>query len=160
MIKRTLPIFILLSVFILTGCAMIKRHNLPGEKEDTARESGSPILIATEVLGPDSSGGYTIRYVQRNLSDETIKYISFKAVFENRVGDEVSCEYGYTGGALRVTGPLEPGETTSGGPGSKAYGCQIDKVHIDEVTIVFMDDSTVTFERSALADMNSVIQWP
>lgn len=145
------------ALLVVAGCASLLDPAVSQDGESAAKAGGAPIFVdSPRVFGPDSAGGYTVRYVFKNLTDEDFKYVRIGSSFRNRVGDRVSCRTGFRG-ALRVTGPIEAGRSRSAQPQSKAYRCQVEKAVIETITITYMDDRTERFSRDELLTMNAVL---
>jgi len=107
--------------------------------------------------GPDPVGGVTVFFDFKNLSNKTIKYITFSFIPYNAVGDAVSCSARYESErSVRFTGPLNPQETNKGTYFENAwYNNTIVKVVVSKVKIEYTDGSEETIEGSDISITNT-----
>lgn len=102
---------------------------------------------------PNSAGGVDVNVIWKNNTKRTIKYISFRVVPYNRVGDEVGCDIrGYLYDNLKVTGPIKSGQTDGYGTywGNVYYNHSIVKGKVSSYTITFMDnDEPITINLNS-----------
>jgi len=97
---------------------------------------------------PNSAGGVDCNIVWKNLSDKTIKYVTFTVIPFNRVNDSVIGEHKYKGGSydLEVTGPIK---------GKEIYGFEtywscvwynssIDYIKIIKIKIEYIDGIVIS----------------
>lgn len=93
----------------------------------------------------DLTGGVKLNWCANNLSDKTIKYITMTLRLYNAVNDVIADDYGNTTQEIKFTGPVEPHESLwlyTNTPFAYASTCQ--SVSIDEMTIEYMDGTTVS----------------
>ncbi len=82
-----------------------------------------------------------------NNSSKTIKYVSFDVKFYNRVGDPLK-NFGWSIGdtykTLRITGPIEKGETHTAYWDAVFYHSSVTALRVYNVKITYMDGTTET----------------
>ena len=103
------------------------------------------ILISESSLSePNSAGGCDYTLVYMNRSSKTIKYLNWKGVIYNRVGDKVSCSirdtYTFSG---KDTGPYSPDEPFCGGTWDCViYNWSAYKMELTSIGIIYMDGTS------------------
>lgn len=102
-------------------------------------------LTSYYLSSANSAGGRDVHFNYQNLSDKTIKYLSFKVSFYNAVGDPAFCEIRdrctFTG---RDTGPIKPnGYGSDGYWDCVIYNYQAKKMELNQIEIEYMDGSTL-----------------
>ena len=93
---------------------------------------------------PDSAGGVELYINFTNMSDKTIKYVTFGVKLYNAVGDVVECKYDNALFGVyycKDTGPYEKGEGLSGTSWhwGDFYNWDIDHAELVSVEIEYMD---------------------
>lgn len=110
-----------------------------------------PIIITDCEKKLNSVGGLDYSLTIVNNSDKTINYIDYTVHVVNKVGDTVSDTIsGKTTFYLEDTGPYAPNETTSGIWEAMMYNYSAYDVVIDEVTIKYNDNTSVTFNGKGI----------
>lgn len=102
---------------------------------------------------PNSAGGVDAHLVWKNVSNKTIKYLTWSGYPINAVGDPVSCEArGTIEGGGTVTGPIKPGATDGYGTYWDClwYNYSAKKLVLTEIDIEYMDGSTIHINRNEL----------
>lgn len=93
---------------------------------------------------PNSAGGVDANVYYKNLSDKTIKYLTWVGHPINAVGDRVNCEIrGYDDFRGRDTGPIKPGHSGGGCWSCAWYNYTAKKLVITEIVIEYMDGSSM-----------------
>lgn len=103
--------------------------------------------------GPNSAGGYTVRWDFKNVTGKTIKYASFWFTPYNAVNDVVSCSVrGRSTDGVKYTGPLEDGAIHTGSYWENAwYNSTISTVRLTKVFIQYMDGTEETIFSSDIS---------
>ena len=102
---------------------------------------------------PNSAGGVDAHFVWKNVSNKTIKYLSWEGYPINAVGDPVSCEIrGTIGSGGLVTGPIKPGTTYGYGTYWDClwYNYSAKKLVLTSIYIEYMDGSTININKNEL----------
>lgn len=91
--------------------------------------------------GPNSAGGYSVKWDFKNTTGKTIKYATFWFTPYNAVNDEVSCSIRHTSTAgVTYTGPLADGQINTGSYWENAwYNNTIHTVKMIKVYVEYMD---------------------
>lgn len=91
--------------------------------------------------GPNSAGGFSLKWDFKNCTGKTIKYAHFWATPYNAVDDPVKCTVtGESTDGVRFTGPLANGETYTGCLWENAwYNHTIKTARMEKVYIEYMD---------------------
>ena len=99
--------------------------------------------------GHDRVDGVSVRFSYRNLSDKTIKYITFSFIPINTVGDYTSCTVtGESLKAVKDTGPVEHNKSKYNVLFKTAwYNQTIEKAELRSVQIIYMDNSMLTVNK-------------
>ena len=94
--------------------------------------------------GPNSAGGYSVKWDFKNTTGKTIKYASFWFTPYNAVNDEVRCSIrGKSTDGVKFTGPLADGAIKTGSYWENAwYNNSISTVRMTKVYIEYMDGTT------------------
>ena len=93
---------------------------------------------------PNSAGGVDANVYYKNLSNKTIKYLTWVGHPINAVGDRVNCEIrGYDDFRGRDTGPIKPGHSGGGCWSCAWYNYTAKKLVITEIVIEYMDGSSM-----------------
>ena len=100
---------------------------------------------------PDSAGGVELYINFTNMSDKTIKYVTFGIKLYNAVDDVVQCKYDKTITGVyycRDTGPYEKGEGLSGTSWhwGDFYNWDIDHAELVSVEIEYMDGTEIEID--------------
>jgi hypothetical protein len=139
---------LLLCSFCLVGCDS-QQKNL----ESTSSEQ--PMIDMTTIIGTPNDSKELLKYGGfsyysdgvypvvlcggKNLVDKTIKYISYKPYFINRVGERQDCGFG----GYRQMGPINPGEDFYFVFDSQERVNGVHTVGISEVEVEYMDGTIV-----------------
>lgn len=109
------------------------------------------ILKAT-ITSSNSVGGHDAIFHFKNVSNKTIKYLTWTAGFENAVGDLVENEVGgYKNYAGKYTGPLAPGKSVRSGCWENViYNYSAKKMKLQKVEIIYMDGTDITISEDEL----------
>lgn len=102
---------------------------------------------------PNSAGGVDAYLVWKNVSNKTIKYLSWRGYPLNAVGDPVSCEVRRTiEGGGKVTGPIKPGATYGYGTYWDClwYNYSAKKLVLTGIYIEYMDGSSIKINKNEL----------
>lgn len=102
---------------------------------------------------PNSASGVDLYITWTNNSNKTIKYITFKVTPYNAVGDAQYCNIrNYSEFSGKVTGPINAGQTYGdGGVWSNAwYNSTIKNAKLNEIDIIYMDNSTATIDSNTV----------
>lgn len=150
------PLYLLFfSLLFVTSCTST-RLNIPSDVEELARINGAPVFLGPINLSlPNSAGGRQLTYIWKNIGSKDIKYLSITPTLYNRVDDVVRCRYRFNGG-VRFTGPTKPGSYERGSPRTLCYDSTAIRAEIRSITVVFMDDTTVTIRRERLLEMGAL----
>lgn len=103
--------------------------------------------------GPNSAGGYSVKWDFKNTTGKTIKYASFWFTPYNAVNDIVSCDIrGKSTDGVRCTGPMADGQIHYGTLWENAwYNHTISTVRMTHVFVEYMDG---TSERIPASDIS------
>lgn len=103
--------------------------------------------------GPNSAGGYSVRWDFKNTTGKTIKYASFWFTPYNAVNDEVCCSIRRKStDGVKFTGPLADGAIETGTFWENAwYNNSISTVRMTKVYIEYMDGTTETIFPSDIS---------
>ena len=140
----------------------IALENIEAERVAREKELKNTIRIdGVWTSEPDFLGGVKLYINFTNMSENTIKYITFGIQLYNAVGDIVKCQLtgsipGDTYGC-HYTGPCEKGDGLSGTDVyyGKYYNSSIDHAKLVSVDIEYMDGSTVSID----GDEINIIQY-
>lgn len=102
---------------------------------------------------PNSAGGVDAHLVWKNVSNKTIKYLTWSGYPINAVGDPVSCEArGTIEGGGTVTGPIKPGATDGYGTYWDClwYNYSAKKLVLTDIYIEYMDGSSIHINSNEL----------
>lgn len=95
-------------------------------------------------VGRNSANGNMLQWGFQNLSDKTIKYITFTVYYYNAVGDLVEDNIrGKTSGTFRITGPIKPKENVIFRD-ILMYSSTCVQFYITDVKIEYMDGTIVS----------------
>jgi len=133
----------------LRRCEAARRESLKVEYEKSRiNELKNAIrIINVYPSKPNSAGGVDVHTIYRNTSSKTYKYVSFKWVPINAVGDVVACSiWGFRIAGGKVTGPVKPGETRGYGRYWDCvwYNNTVTKVLLTGIEIEYMDGTNIT----------------
>jgi len=141
--------FSILSAIALTACGTSAEYEANLKYAEDAKKAGTPILIDNiDPSYPNSAGGVDVEIDITNISDKTIKYISYTVEPYNAVGDVVRGEISRKSlKRIRETGPIASGERTSRGSiwENVWYNHSIRCIKITRVNITYMDESSRSF---------------
>jgi hypothetical protein len=105
---------------------------------------------------PNSVGGVDITIAGKNKSNKTIKYITFKVVPYNAVGDIVSCSIKDTKRFNgKITGPINSQETFSGYWECAWYNYTIKSIVIEQIEIEYTDGSELIIRENQIPIVSS-----
>jgi hypothetical protein len=106
--------------------------------------TAKPSISITQVnFDHNSVGGVDINISFKNLSNKTIKYVTFTARFKNSVGDNVYCDIRRTSTMdLEYTGPLYSGRSDRTYWDAVIYAWTCKRIYFDEIEVTFMDGTT------------------
>lgn len=138
---------------LLTACVSGENYQ---EAIDQARAAGRPLVITRVATShPNSAGGVDISIDAINSSSKTIKYVNYKAVAYNAVGDRVRGEIRRNSFAsLEETGPIAPNARTSAGVWSNSwYNHSIKCARLSSLTITYMDNSKRSYSGKSITNM-------
>ncbi len=128
--------------------------SLPASTKAAAKKIS---IVSAALQSPNSVGGCDYYFEYTNNSNKTIKYLHWTGSFYNAVNDQVYCEIrrtsSYTG---KDTGPVAPGEVGGGYWECVVYNWSAETLRISNVTITYMDGSTVSI---AGADIRRLIDY-
>jgi hypothetical protein len=149
--KKNYVILCWLILFIICGCVYVSN-----EKVEVLRKQNLPIAIPNLwVHSPNSAGGVSVSLEFKNISDKTIKYITFNFQAFNRVNDPVNCTIRNSSNRLaEVTGPILPMKGQHVAWSNLWYNSTIDNAKIKSVQIEYMDGSEKFYNES---DVNKMI---
>lgn len=102
---------------------------------------------------PNSAGGVDAHLVWKNVSNKTIKYLTWSGYPINAVGDPVSCEArGTIEGGGTVTGPIKPGATDGYGTYWDClwYNYSAKNLVLTDIYIEYMDGSSIHINSNEL----------
>ena len=114
-------------------------------------------LLKVYTSNPNSAGGVDLHVAWQNLSEKTIKYISFESIPYNAVDDPVKCTIRQTSSFKgQVTGPIEPGTVYGENYRWSCawYNNTIKRAAIVGVKIDYMDGSSVTIGQNDIAKIS------
>lgn len=125
----------------------VKSQSLTGKQNPgstvTIRVAKPSISITQVNFDHNSVGGVDINISFKNLSNKTIKYVTFTARFKNSVGDNVYCDIRRTSTMdLEYTGPLYSGRSDRAYWDAAIYAWTCKQIHFDEIEVTFMDGTT------------------
>lgn len=108
-----------------------------------------------QVSKPNSVGGVSVYIGFKNMSDKTIKYITFEVVPYNAVGDIMRCEIrDYANFGCQATGPYATGEGLAGNNSAYWdcvwYNSTITSVQLTNIDIEYMDGTSVSLSGNEL----------
>ena len=108
-----------------------------------------------QVSKPNSVGGVRVPIGHKNMSDKTIKYITFEVVPYNAVGDIMRCEIrDYANFGCQATGPYATGEGLAGNNSAYWdcvwYNSTITSVQLTNIDIEYMDGTSVSLSGNEL----------
>jgi len=157
MLKKTSKIIGVLLIFLfLNSCA-----SMMGLTEDIKQqliERDIPIAIVYYDTGyPNSVGGVDAEISWVNISSKDIKYITFSVKPYNKVDDVVSSDIGNKIVArLAATGPFDASKTSPHHMtwGTVWYNNTIERLEIEKVEIIFMDDTTKSYSAPEILEMD------
>lgn len=127
---------------------LFKQHEYERLKELVAN---SIVIESYYLSSPNSAGGVDAYFYYRNLSEKTIKYLTWRGYVLNAVGDMVKCdirEYYYFNG--NDTGPIKKGESGGGRWSCAWYNNTARILKITEVSIEYMDGSSIVLSGDLL----------
>ncbi len=132
----------------------VKSQSLTGKQNPgstvTIRVAKPSILITQVNFDHNSVGGVDINISFKNLSNKTIKYVTFTARFKNSVGDNVYCSIRRTSTMdLEYTGPLYSGSSDIAYWDAVIYAWTCKQIHFDEIEVTFMDGTTHSMTYNA-----------
>ena len=125
----------------------VKSQSLTGKQNPgstvTIRVAKPSISITQVNFEHNSVGGVDINISFKNLSNKTIKYVTFTTRFKNSVGDNVYCDIRRTSTMdLEYTGPLYSGRSDRAYWDAVIYAWTCKQIHFDEIEVTFMDGTT------------------
>ena len=144
MLKKTL----LLCFLFAAACGPSPSQVASMQYNEAARSAGLPIVIdKIGVSRPNSAGGVNFQYGATNLSEKTIKYLTFTGTPYNAVGDRVRGEIRRSSSfRCKDTGPYAPNVSIGSRRCENAwYNHTIRCVNLTSVKITYMDNTTQTF---------------
>ena len=122
--------------------------------ENTALLKKSPISILSRTYDKDFVGGVEWTTEIKNNSNKTIKYITLQWRCYNAVGDPI---YGEIDGknlvGIKITGPLESGETGRYTNASKFYNHSFASSVIVTIKVEFMDGEVINITSDEYTDI-------
>lgn len=156
MVKRISKVIgVLLIMLFLSSCASMM--GLTEQVKQQLIEKDLPIAIIGYNTGyPNSVGGVDATISWVNISSKDIKYIVFSVEPYNGVDDVVSSSIGNkTLARMRGTGPYKATKTS---PyfftwGTVWYNNTIERMAIEGLEIIFMDDTSVSYSASEVQAM-------
>ena len=110
---------------------------------DSLRNSNKIPLLVKDIMtiGPNSAGGFSVRFDFDVYTNKAIKYLTFKGSFYNRVNDKVKCtidrknEY-----VFKVVGPIDKGNKHVVVFNDRLiYNSTIDCMNLNSIIIEYMD---------------------
>lgn len=110
-------------------------------------------IIKAYLSAPNSAGGVDAHFIWKNVSDKTIKYLTWSGYPINAVGDAVACEIrGITESGGKVTGPIKPGATDGRNTYWEClwYNYSAKKLVLTGIDIEYMDGSTMRINQNEL----------
>ena len=144
MLKKTL----LLCLLFVAACGPSPSQVAFMQYNEAARSAGLPIVIdKIGVSRPNSAGGVDFQYGATNLSEKTIKYLTFTGTPYNAVGDRVRGEIRRSSSfSCKDTGPYASNLSTGNRRCENAwYNHTIQCVKVTRVKITYMDNTTRNF---------------
>ena len=126
--------------------SIISRPLVTADEVKDFYEDGSYYYSGNFYAKVNSAGGVEFNWCAINISDKPIKYITFTMRLYNGVGDLITDDV-FNADSFRMTlvGPLEPNfGFHAKSPEPFAYTYQCAQLSIDEMTVEFMDGSSVT----------------
>lgn len=104
------------------------------------------VRIKCHVSPPNTAGGIDVEMSFKNLSDKTIKYITWGGYFINAVNDKIQNEVGDDNIECKFTGPLKPDKAKSTYWENVFYNSTAKKLKIDYIEIQYMNGFKVEIE--------------
>lgn len=105
----------------------------------------------------NSANGNMLQWGFQNLSNKTIKYITFTVYYYNAVGDLVEDNIsGKTSGTFKITGPIDPKENVMFRD-VLMYSKTCTKFYISDVKIEYMDGTIVSGKYNKATERFRVI---
>lgn len=132
------------------------------EEVSQAKKTGAPVLVTgIQTFPPNSAGGVSVRVHYVNISDSTLKYVSFELLPFNAVGDVQASEiHGRRVATIQDVGPINPGDgngvspwKTMGTWNNVWYNRSIKCSVISRVEVEYMDGGAESFSDGELADL-------
>ena len=132
-----------------TNTTEVKSQSLTGKQNPgttvTIRVAKPSISITRVNFDHNYVGGVDVNISFKNLSNKSIKYVTFTARFKNSVGDNVYCSIRSTSTMdLDYTGPLNSGRSDTAYWDAVIYNWNCSQIHFDEIEVTFMDGTTHT----------------
>ena len=127
----------------------VKSQSLTGKQNPgstvTIRVAKPSISITRVNFDHNYVGGVDVNITFKNLSNKSIKYVTFTARFKNSVGDNVTCDIRHSSTRnLEYTGPLSSGRSDTAYWDAVIYNWNCSQIHFDEIEVTFMDGTTHT----------------
>lgn len=145
--RRVIVVNFMLLVF-LAGCALTPDQRV----SRMAHDKSAPLSILDFTpWGPNSVGGVSVQVTFINPSKDTYKYVNISFSARNKVGDIVLSQIGgkkFAG--TQSIGPIPYGGYSNGRYGPLWYNNSITCVVIEDVEIVYMDNTKKVFEKDEL----------
>lgn len=127
----------------------VKSQSLTGKQNPgstvTIKVAKPSISITRVNFDHNYVGGVDVNISFKNLSNKSIKYVTFTARFKNSVGDNVTCDIRHSSTRnLEYTGPLSSGRSDTAYWDAVIYNWNCSQIHFDEIEVTFMDGTTHT----------------
>lgn len=163
--KKVLFGFLLITIcFLLTSCfttimlyGTIQEQSVSKEIKENIINKGYPIVVTwLNSSYPNSAGGVDVDLVFRNLSSKDIKYADFWVVPYNAVDDIQICTVRrQKERILSITGPIQQNtkQAETGTFRNVWYNYDIKRVELVKLTITFMDDTEVSYDKEQCQEM-------
>lgn len=127
-----------------------EEERIANEEKKNAQDKAREIIRITKLAKsePNSAGGVDVFIGHTNMSDKTIKYITFTVTPYNAVGDKTYCTIRRESTVtLSDTGPYEKGQ---GIKGDYDWYWDISRIELDKIEIEYMDGNKVTLKGEDL----------
>lgn len=128
-------------------------------KEIEEEKAKNSIRIKNKRINVNSVGGVDVKLHIENISDKTIKYITFECYFTNRVGDFVKCDIkGAEKCIIQYVGPLNTNQWEEKTWENVFYNINTDGLSIHKCSIEYMDGTIINANGSAMIYIEGILK--